>query len=81
MEDLKKLIREVPDFPKPGVLFLDITTMLKDKEGPERLVRDQEVGGSNPLAPTNLFKHLQTIAKDIRVQKWVHRGPYSESGR
>ena len=26
----------------------------------ERLVRDQEVGGSNPLAPTNLFKHLNT---------------------
>ena len=25
------------------------------------LVRDQEVGGSNPLAPTNLFKHLQTL--------------------
>jgi hypothetical protein len=23
-----------------------------------RLVRDQEVGGSNPLAPTNLFKNL-----------------------
>ncbi len=25
------------------------------------LVRDQEVGGSNPLAPTKLFKHLQTF--------------------
>ncbi len=33
MEDLKKLIREVPDFPKPGVLFYDITTLLKDKCG------------------------------------------------
>ena len=31
MEDLKKLIREVPDFPKPGILFYDITTLLKDK--------------------------------------------------
>ena len=30
MEDLKKLIREVPDFPKPGTLFYDITTLLKD---------------------------------------------------
>ena len=26
----KKLIREVPDFPKPGILFYDITTLLKD---------------------------------------------------
>jgi adenine phosphoribosyltransferase len=31
--DLKKLIREVPDFPKPGILFYDITTLLKDKDG------------------------------------------------
>ena len=33
MEDLKKLIREIPDYPKPGILFYDITTLLKDKEG------------------------------------------------
>ena len=33
MEDLKKLIREVPDFPKPGILFYDITTLLKDPRG------------------------------------------------
>lgn len=33
MEDLKKLIREVPDFPKPGIQFYDITTLLKDKTG------------------------------------------------
>jgi adenine phosphoribosyltransferase len=33
MTDLKKLIREVPDFPKPGILFYDITTLLKDKDG------------------------------------------------
>jgi adenine phosphoribosyltransferase len=33
MEDLKTLIREVPDFPKPGILFYDITTLLKDPVG------------------------------------------------
>jgi adenine phosphoribosyltransferase len=32
-EHLKKLIREVPDFPKPGINFYDITTLLKDKQG------------------------------------------------
>ena len=32
-EHLKKLIREVPDFPKPGINFYDITTLLKDKAG------------------------------------------------
>ncbi len=30
---LKKMIREVPDFPKKGILFYDITTLLKDKVG------------------------------------------------
>jgi adenine phosphoribosyltransferase len=30
MDDLKTYIREVPDFPKPGILFYDITTLLKD---------------------------------------------------
>src|SRR5438552_8703254 len=31
-EPLKQLIREVPDFPKKGILFYDITTLLKDKK-------------------------------------------------
>src|SRR5437899_12169702 len=35
---LKKLIREVPDFPKQGILFYDITTLLKDKLGFARLI-------------------------------------------
>ncbi|MBW8065533.1 MAG: adenine phosphoribosyltransferase, partial [Nitrospira sp.] len=30
--DYKSLIREVPDFPKPGILFYDITTLLKDAQ-------------------------------------------------
>jgi adenine phosphoribosyltransferase len=33
MEDLRRLIREVPDFPKPGINFYDITTLLKDADG------------------------------------------------
>jgi adenine phosphoribosyltransferase len=37
-EPLKKLIREVPDFPKKGILFYDITTLLKDKRGLATLI-------------------------------------------
>jgi adenine phosphoribosyltransferase len=37
-DHLKKLIREVPDFPKKGILFYDITTLLKDKAGFATLV-------------------------------------------
>lgn len=33
MDHLKSLIREVPDFPKPGINFYDITTLLKHPEG------------------------------------------------
>ncbi|MFL6429799.1 MAG: adenine phosphoribosyltransferase, partial [Acidobacteriaceae bacterium] len=32
-EPLKRLVRTVPDFPKPGILFYDITTLLKDRLG------------------------------------------------
>jgi adenine phosphoribosyltransferase len=33
MKDLKKLIREVPDWPKPGILFYDLTTLMKNRVG------------------------------------------------
>ena len=38
MDDLKKLIREVPDYPKPGILFYDVTTLLKNKTGFKMLI-------------------------------------------
>jgi adenine phosphoribosyltransferase len=33
MTDLKSRIRHVPDFPKPGILFYDVTTLLRDPDG------------------------------------------------
>lgn len=33
MTDIKGLIRSIPDFPKPGIVFRDITTILKDPAG------------------------------------------------
>jgi adenine phosphoribosyltransferase len=33
LEALKEKIRHVPDFPKPGILFYDVTTLLRDPEG------------------------------------------------
>ena len=38
MNHLKTLIREVPDFPKPGINFYDITTLLKHPEGLRKTV-------------------------------------------
>ncbi len=33
VESLKRLIRDIPDFPKPGILFRDITPLLTDPSG------------------------------------------------
>ena len=37
--DLSSLIRTIPDFPKKGILFRDITTLLKDRDGFQRAVK------------------------------------------
>lgn len=50
MDDLKRMIREVPDFPKKGILFYDITTLLKDKSG-FRTVIDTLTEQIRPLQP------------------------------
>jgi adenine phosphoribosyltransferase len=38
-EELRAKIREVPDFPKPGILFYDITTLLKDAHAYREAIR------------------------------------------
>lgn len=38
MDNLKAKIRHVPDFPKPGILFYDITTLLNDPQGFREMV-------------------------------------------
>lgn len=38
--DYKALIREVPNFPKPGILFYDITTLLKDARAFKSIVEE-----------------------------------------
>ncbi len=50
MEDLKKVIREVPDFPKEGILFYDITTLLKDRQAFTRVIDAMEP--AHPPGPT-----------------------------
>lgn len=37
-QELKTLIRSIPDFPKPGILFYDITTLLKDSTGFRKVI-------------------------------------------
>jgi adenine phosphoribosyltransferase len=49
--DYKKLIREVPDYPKPGILFYDITTLLKEPEAFRSVINDlAEIYGTQNIA-------------------------------
>ena len=50
MNELKKMIREIPDFPKKGILFYDITTLLKDKAGFRKTI-DALTEQVRPLKP------------------------------
>jgi adenine phosphoribosyltransferase len=38
VENLKRLIRTIPDYPKPGIMFRDVTTLLRDADGFEQAI-------------------------------------------
>ncbi|MBI2685355.1 MAG: adenine phosphoribosyltransferase [Acidobacteria bacterium] len=44
MDHLKQLIREIPDWPKPGILFYDITTLMKDAKGLAEVINGLKAG-------------------------------------
>lgn len=54
MDELKKLIREVPDYPKPGILFYDLTTLLQNKQGFHLLIEK--------LCDKFIGKHIDVVA-------------------
>lgn len=53
-DDLKRVIREVPDWPKPGILFYDITTLLKVPSAFARLM--------DALAERHAEKQVEIVA-------------------
>ena len=54
MPDLKSLIRTIPDYPKPGIMFRDVTTLLGDGEGLKATIS----GMAAPFATA----HIQAVA-------------------
>jgi adenine phosphoribosyltransferase len=50
IDQIKALIRDVPDFPRPGIVFKDITPLLADAAG-FRATIDHLAGGARELAP------------------------------
>ena len=58
MEALKSRIRHVPDFPKPGILFYDVTTLLRDREGFRRAV--DSLGAPYDGAPIDVVVGIES---------------------
>lgn len=56
--DLKALIRDIPDYPKPGIMFRDITTLLQNPEGLSYTI-DQMTAKGAELAP-NLIVGIES---------------------
>lgn len=71
--DLVKLIRDVPDFPKPGILFKDITPLLGNAEALDeavvRLARPYEGKGISKVAgiESRGFIFASMIARQLRA--------------
>jgi adenine phosphoribosyltransferase len=55
MLDLKPLIHDVPDFPKPGILFRDISPLLRDH-------MDAALGAMTELLPPAEWQHIDALA-------------------
>ncbi len=53
VDAIKALVRTVPDFPKPGILFYDITTVLKDRTGFAQLI--------DALAAQYIEQHIDLV--------------------
>lgn len=53
-KELKAIVRNIPDFPKKGILFRDITTLLKDRDAYEYLI-------------TSIAEHLRDLDVDLVI--------------
>ena len=66
MDNVKNAIRTVPDYPKPGILFYDITTILQDP----RHLRTVIDALAERYAPMEISKVLAETAKTPTSSKF-----------
>lgn len=69
MTDLRALVRSIPDYPKPGILFRDITTLLADAAGFRETVRQ--------LSARYEGQHIDKVAA-IEARGFIHGGALAE---
>ena len=63
--DLKKYIRSVPDYPKKGILFRDITTLIKNKDAFKECIDQMSKILNTKCQTRNCKTHNITISKNI----------------
>ena len=68
--DIKSHIRSVPDFPKPGILFYDITTLLRDADGFKAAV--------DMMARPYVGQHIDVVV-GIESRGFILGGPVAQS--
>ena len=73
MDALKARIRHVPDFPKPGILFYDVTTLLRDPEGFKLAMAAP--GGGKIYFTTNGIDPRVAFTGAVAIQAMTYSNP------
>ena len=65
IDDFKLKIRHVPDFPKAGILFYDITTLLQDPAGLHAAVRFKVIPGPASILLSESGTNVETLTTNM----------------
>ena len=83
--DLKKFIRSIPDYPKKGILFRDITTLIKDEKAFEeainQIVERSKKFRFNKIAAIESRGFASVSSSSSRNSTSIIRGAFPTSGR
>ena len=66
-DDLKRFVRDIPDFPKPGILFRDVTPLLLDPH--DDMPTPEEVSGHRHLRLGSLQSGRERLDRALTVLK------------
>ena len=67
MSEVEKYIKSIPDFPKPGIIFRDVTSVTEDPEG-MKLAIDEMDATMYPASQVELLKILRKYASKLNLQ-------------
>jgi adenine phosphoribosyltransferase len=83
MVDLKKYIRDIPDFPSAGILFRDITPLLKDPKAFDYAINQmaEKISGSKPTAVAAIESRGFIFATPIAIKLGIPFIPVRKPGK